>query len=351
MSFKIFTFTLMLMLFLSPAPSLLNAQDNETDTNSTIPLPTPKLNTILTVSTNSTSPEVNEKESMEEPVDPVILARIREQAQNRDQEMMFLFNNGAYPPEIMNGLNHAQDAMEKASHLEGNNTRAAAQQYLRAMKQYRNTLRKYLNDNPDFLTAFNEPQVNRTASDEVNGTVTEAEIRAARTQLINDFEERFQEQITAMIQNVEDVSDAMSPPYVLKAQQALTKAQQKLHRIQERILNGQYDEALDDLEDATSTLDEEFNNINDIGTSQMLRTMNQLEAKIQKIEQRTEKKALKGQNTAEEDALLAELRGNKNHIKNEYKQNKGNSNNNNSDGNPNNTGQTDKDNNKGKGNN
>ena len=83
----------------------------------------------------------------------------------------------------------------------------------------------------------------------------------------------------------------------------------------------------------------------------MLRTMNQLEAKIQKIEQRTEKKALKGQNTAEEDALLAELRGNKNHIKNEYKQNKGNSNNNNSDGNPNNTGQTDKDNNKGKGNN
>lgn len=359
MNYKIITFTLILALFLSPKTGLVYAQDNETEgTNSTIPFPPLDLNTTLTNTTlpgiNATSTDGNSTDTDGEPVDPVILALLREQAQNRTQEMLQLFGNGTYSPDIMNGLMHAQQAMEQAMNFEGNNTRAAAQQYLRAMKQYRNTLRQYLHNNPDALETFEEagPDENTTATEDVNGTVTEAELTAAQTQLIEEFEERFREQITAMIQNVNDLSGDMSPQDIFQAQQALTKAEEKLLRIQERILSGQYDDALDDLENATDTLDDDFNKT-DPGTAQMLRTMNQLEAKIQKMEQRAEKKAARGQSTTEEDTLLAELRGNKDHTKNDYKENKGNSDNNGNGGKSDkDKGKPDKDkSNKGKGNN
>ena len=119
----------------------------------------------------------------------------------------------------------------------------------------------------------------------------------------------------------------------------MTKAEEKLLRIQERISSGQYEGALDDLENATDTLYDDFNETEPV-TAQLLKTMNQMEAKIQKMEQTALKKAAKGQSTAEEDALLAELRGNKDHTKNDYKENKGNSGN---SGNSGNNGKPDKD--------
>lgn len=320
MKYTTITFALILMLFLSPAAKLVNAQGNESEpingTDPQIPDPLVGVNDTNLTTTDTNTTDVNSTE----PIDPVILAMIREQAHNRTREMLELFGDGNYSSEIVNGLAHAQQAMEQTQSMEGNNTRAAAQQYLRAMKQYRNTLRKYMKDNPDSIELFEEePDVNETATDNINGTITEEEINSTKTQLINQFQERFREQISAMIQNVEEVNGTMSPQDVYKAQQALTKAEQKLLRIQERIESGQYDEALDDLDNTTETLNGNLGEVEDPGTAQMLRTMNKLEAKIQKMEQ----KAAKGISTDEEDALLSELRGNKNKEKNDFKENKG----------------------------
>ena len=344
MNVKIIPFTLILMLFLSPAALLVNAQDNETEPspgiNGTIPIPPLDGNTTLTNTTlpetNSTSTDVNGTDTDGEPVDPIILALIREQAQNREQEMYQLFGNGTYSSDVTNGLMQAQQTIEQAMSYEGNNSHTAAQYYLRAMKQYRNTLRKYLNENPGALDEFEE-DVNGTATDDVNGTVTETELSEAQTRLIEQFEESFRIRITDMIHNVNDVSDDMDPQDAFKARQALTKAEEKLLRIQERISSGQYEGALDDLENATDTLDDDFNKT-EPGTAQLLKTMNQLEAKIAKMEQKALKKAARGQSTAEEDALLVELRGNKDHTKNDYKENKGKGN----SGNSGNNGKPDK---------
>ena len=349
MNTKIIPFTLILMLFLSPAALLVNAQDNETEPspgiNGTIPIPPLDGNTTLTNTTlpetNSTSTDVNGTDTDGEPVDPIILALIREQAQNREQEMFQLFGNGTYSPDVMNGLMQAQQMMEQAMNYEGNNSHTAAQYYLRALKQHRNTLRKYLNENPGALDEFEE-DVNGTATDDVNGTVTETQLSAAQTRLIEEFEESFGNRVAAMIRNVDDLSDEMDPQDAFKAQQALTKAEEKLLRIQERISSGQYEGVLDDLENATDTLDDDFNETEPV-TAQLLKTMNQMEAKIQKMEQKALKKAAKGQSTAEENALLAELRGNKDHTKNDYKENKGNSGNNGNNGNSGNNGKPDKD--------
>lgn len=329
MKYTTITFALILMLFLSPAAQLVNAQGNEgepvSSDNSTIPDPLVGVNNTETnftiIDTNTT--DVNSTE----PIDPVILAMIREQAHNRTREMLELFGDGNYSSEIANGLAHAQQAMEQAQSMEGNNTRAAAQQYLRAMTQYQSTLRKYMKDNPDSIELFEAPDVNETATDDINGTITEEEINSTKTQLINQFQERFREQISAMIRNVEDVNETLSPQDAYKAQQALTKAEQKLLRIQERIENGQFDDALNELDNTTETLERDFNDMEDPGTAQMLSTMNRLEAKIQKMEQIAARKAEKGLSTDEEDALLSELRDNKNKEKNDFKENKDKGNN------------------------
>jgi hypothetical protein len=322
MNVKIIPFTLILMLFLSPAALLVNAQDNETEPspgiNGTIPVPTLDGNTTLP-ETNSTSTDVNGTDTDGEPVDPIILALIREQAQNRMHEMSQLLGEGTESPDFANGLMEAKQSMEQAMNFETSNPSAAANQYLQAMRQYRNLLRKYLNDNPGALNEFEEESiVNGTATDDVNGTVTETEISEAQTRLVNEFEERFRNQVTSMMQNVADLSDDMGPQDAFKAQQALTKAEQKLLRIQERIAGGQYDGVLDDLENATETLSDDFDET-DPGTAQMLKTMNKLEAKIKKMEQKTNK----GESTPEDDALLEQLRGNKDHTKNDFKENKG----------------------------
>lgn len=340
---KISTFTLILMIFLSPAAQLVNAQENETipagGVNSTIIIPPFNENITLTnttlPSTNSTGQDYNGTTTDDEPIDHYILAMIKEQAQNSSR-MLQMFGNGAYSPDIMNGLMHAQQAMDQAQAFEENNTRAAAQQYLRAMKQFRNTLRNYLKDNPNLSLTFEAGIANGTASDDINGTATDEEITSAKIQLINQFEERFRKQIEAMIQNIENVTDTMSPQDAYKAQQALIKTEQKLLRIQERIQSGQYDDALDELDNATDTLDEDLGELDDPNTTQMLRAMNQLEAKIQKMEQRVARKAAWGENTDEDNAILAGLRGNKNSALNEFKGNNGK-------GNGQETGKPDKD--------
>jgi hypothetical protein len=340
MSLKIVTYILMILLFLLPTAQQVKAQVNETElipdgTNSTIPLPSPgnttlgnftMTNTTLANTTipdvNATSPGINETEPVSEPLSMEILASIQAQVESRQSYMLLLLGEATLPPEIANGMMHAKQAMDKAMNFEENNIRAAAQQYLQAMKHYRNALGKYLKDNPGAITVFGS-ESNSTASDDLNTTVTEAEISAAKIQLISQFQERFQDQLTAMYQYVSKVSGDLSPEDFVKVQRALSKAEEKLAHIQEKILNGQFDEALDDLEETTDTLDEDVNELEDPGAAQMFRTVNKLQARIEKLEQRAALKAAKGESTDELDALLEELRGIKDKVKSEFKANNG----------------------------
>ncbi|MFC1804164.1 hypothetical protein ACFL0D_09420 [Thermoproteota archaeon] len=285
MNLKIITFTLILTLFLAPTVRLINAQED-------------------------TDPIIEESS-----IDPSILVFVKLQAQNREQEMWQLFGDDM-PPDAANSWTHAQEFMEQARNYEDENPNEATQLYLRAMRQFRNALRKYVEEYPEAIGTVSEET--GTASEDIPET-TEEEITLARSQLINQFQERFQEQLTAMIQNVEEMQGDMSPQDAYKAQQSLIKAANKLFKIQRRIQAREYMGALDDLDEATQTLDLEIDELEDPGTAQMLRTMNKLEAKIQKMMQISANKAARGEDISKEDALLGELRGNKDKIKNEYK--------------------------------
>lgn len=307
------------------------AQDtNTTDTgNTTIPIPDPTNGTIPipdpanSTDTNSTDPIDGVNATL---ANPAIVSLLKEQALSRTQEMLLLFGNTTLSSSIANGFEHAMDAMAQAEAFEGTNPQAAANQYLRAMKQYRNALRKHLKDNPEALGIFETSDVNGTAPDDVNGTTTE-EIDGAKAQLVERFEERFREQVASMQDNVLNLTSDMSPGDILKAQSALSKAELKLLRIQEKILAGQFDEAVDDLDNTTDTLDDDLGDMTDPGTAQMLKTMNKLEAKISKMADLSERKAAKGQDTSDLDGDLAALRGNKDKTKDDFKKDKGNSSN------------------------
>jgi hypothetical protein len=187
------------------------------------------------------------------------------------------------------------------------------------MNHYRNAYKKHVLEEE---ILGDETPGDTTAGDEIE-QVNQEDIEVAKAELLARFQERFQEQIQQMIQNVEDLEEDISSEDVEKAQRALTHALQKMLHIQEKIESGKFDEAVDELDEATESLEDEFDKVSDPGTAQMLRTMNQLEARIQKMTEKAARKAAAGEDVSEEGALLEELRGNKNKMKAEFKQNQG----------------------------
>ena len=228
-------------------------------------------------------------------------------------------------PALRNQFMHAWMAMQQAQSMEGESPQAAAQQYLRAMKQLRNAWRKYQKDNPEVVEELaEETEGGEETGEEDEDVPTEEEITEIQQQLIERFQERFQEQLTNMFSNYNEVQGDLSPGDAVKAQNALYHAEQKLLRIQERIQAGEYDDALDELDETTEGLDEEFDDLEDPASAQMFRTMNQNEARITKMVEKMERKAARGEDTSEDEDLVNQLRGNVNSAKNEHKENKGN---------------------------
>jgi tetratricopeptide (TPR) repeat protein len=205
-------------------------------------------------------------------------------------EMLMLFEGVDLSPSVMQNFVHAKQAMEEA--LEKPNNQAAAQQYNRAMKQLRNALREYLQKNPDVVFPPEELGDEESSDTEELTEDLEQQISEAKAQLIERFQQQFQERMTIMYQVIEEVMGSMSPDDTLKAQNAVMKVEAKLLRIQERLELGQYDEAMDELEETIEELDEDLSSLEDDLAAQMFRTMNKLQAKILKMDEKHQGKGL-----------------------------------------------------------
>ena len=221
-------------------------------------------------------------------------------------------------PALMNQFVHAWSAMESAESK--TNPRAAANQYLRAMKQLRNAYRKFQKDNP--VAAVGEVNETGVPLGEIPVEPTDAELSETKQQLVGRFQERFQERVTQMLENYNDVEGSLSAGDAVKAMGALSRAEEKLLRIQAKIEAGAFDEVVDDFDNATKTLDGDFGDMDDDASKQMFRTMNKLEAKIGKMAEKSERNAAKGADTSGLDAELAKFRGNKDQTKTNFKEDK-----------------------------
>jgi len=341
MKTRVLVFTLLMMLLLAPLTHLVYAEETGGEgTEGTV---------------EGTGEETGEDTGSGN-IDPLILEQIKQDTEARYQELYNLIFGQSSPPEdegtegegtegeedpelagydgpeipegtdpaLRNQFMHAWMAMQQAQSMEGESPQAAAQQYLRAMKQLRNAWRKYQKDNPEVVEELlEETEGGEETSEEGDEVPTEEEITEIQQELINRFQERFQEQLTNMFSNYNEVQGDLSPGDAVKAQNALYHAEQKLLRIQERIRAGEYDEALDELDETTEGLDEEFEELEDPASAQMFRTMNQYEARIAKMVEKMERKATRGEDTSEDEDLVNQFRGNVNSAKNEHKENKG----------------------------
>ena len=272
-------------------------------------------------------------------IDPVIYEQIKLQAETRHMEFYWLFfgqpdtdsddwgdNGPVFPddvdPELRNQFIHAWSAMQQAEEMGESDPRAAANQYLRAMTHLRNAYKTYQEDNLEVEDEL-DPETKGIPENEVPVEATAEELSDVQEQLVQRFQERFQERVTEMFETYYDVEGDLSLSDAEKAFGALTKAEQKLLRIQEKIHAGAFDEALDDLDATSDEMGDDLESIEDVSSRQMFKTMNQFEAKIARMVELAARKAAKGQDTLDEDDLIALLRGNKDHAKNDFKDNKG----------------------------
>ena len=377
MKTKFVALSILIMLLMSPIGGIVYAQETPTDppTDPEDPPVDPEDPPAEPEEppTDPETPPPEEEGEGDDNLDPVIYEQIQQQAQERFQEMYELMFGGAPPepeapptdpedppsggaddenpapaeeggstdpegeelpeydgptipgdvdPALANQFMSAWRAMQSAEVKE--NPRASANQYLRAMKQLRNAYKKYQKDNPEVVEDLDAPEEGVPEGD-IPDEPTEGELDEVQQELVGRFQERFQERVEQMLQNYNDVEDTMSPADAVKAFSALTKAEAKLLRIQERIDAGDTEGAVDDLDDATDEMDEDFESMDDAASKQMFKTMNKLESRISKMQEQAARKAAKGEDTSDLDAALADARGNKDKTKSDFKEDKGNS--------------------------
>ena len=235
-------------------------------------------------------------------VNEEMVTKLKEDAEGWMVFLEPLFESEAPTGPVLQNYMHAQQALTEAE--EKTSPEAAAQQYLRAMRQIRNAYRQYMHMNPDAITS--DEVETQTTPDE--GSPSEEEINAARLELINRFQEQYREQLMTMYQHLDELLSELSPEDAAKLQDAIMRAEQKLLRIQERLDKGEVDEALDELEDATEGLDDDLGGLEDAAAGQMLRTINRIEARIQRLQMKQLRKAAAGEDTTEIDDFIAQMK-------------------------------------------
>ncbi|MCK4582254.1 hypothetical protein KAU18_02985 [Candidatus Bathyarchaeota archaeon] len=226
---------------------------------------------------------------------------------------------------LRNQFIHAWMAMQQAEEMEGENLQAAAQQNLRAMKMLRNALRKYQKDNPEALDEL-EPE-EAPNIDDLPEEPTLEDLEETQQQLVVRFQERFHASLIQMFHHYNEVEGELSPGDAVKVYNALIHAEQKLLRIQERIHSEDLEGVIDDLEDTINGLEDDYDDMEDHDSAQMLKTVNKLWMKIEKMLERKAWKEANGIDTSDEDDLINQFKGNIDKVKNEHKENKGKGNN------------------------
>jgi hypothetical protein len=238
---------------------------------------------------------------------------------------------------IRNQFTHAWMAMQQAESMEGENMQAAAQQYLRAMKQLRNAFRKYQKDNPeivDELTPEEEPP-------EEEPMPTVEDLDEAQQLLLGRFTGAFKDAVADMLLFYESVEDDLDPDDAVKAYDALIHAERKLLLIQERIDAGDLDGVIDDLEETGEDLVDGYDEMDD-ASAQLFKTATRLQTRIERMMEKRERKAALGEDVSGYDDLINQLKGNIEKANNENKENKGNGNNGNNGNNDNGNGKDEK---------
>ena len=257
---KLFALALLMMLLVAPIGQVVYAQEPDPDSGTGDPPGDDPPGDDPPGDDGTDGEGTGEEPEDDSQIDPIIYEQIKLQAENRYMELYLQFfgspettsddgsddGTGDDPPEdgtegdelpvyeapvipedvdpaLRNQFIHAWSAMQQADEMEESDPHAAANQYLRAMKQLRNAYKKYQTDNPDVVEELApETEGEGAPEEDVPEVPTDEELSGAQEQLVERFQERFQERVTAMFENYNEVEGDLLPGDAVKAFSALT---------------------------------------------------------------------------------------------------------------------------------
>jgi len=170
------------------------------------------------------SDEVGQNDS----VNDNVYEEIKAAAEARRDELLYLLEL-ELPPDIMDKLQEALYAMNEAE--EKDDSREAAEQYLYALKQFRNTWEKYLSYSPEGAEeSFEEIDERDKPSPEETEPPEdlEEEIKVVKEKRLVEIQEEIQEKIAMIGEHVDELKDYLSEEDSKVLEKAIENEEKKL---------------------------------------------------------------------------------------------------------------------------
>jgi hypothetical protein len=266
---------------------------------------------------------------------PVVYVQIKEAAEARQDELLYLLEQDL-SPDVMTSLKAALQLMQQAEEVSEQDSQASMQYYMDALKSFRETWKNYLKSNEEASTNTLE-QITDPDTPPVpeTGKELESEIKENKVRLLEKFQIRIEEKYSSLYNEIEDMIDFLPEEDSERIHETFAKSQEKLGKIRDRIMSGEIDDAIEDLNSGLVSFEDGIEYLTDKNASETIKRINKMDDAVQKVKMEKEEKAKKGQSTDDEDKAIEEIGKGIKEAKEAYKSRNENSNNKNNSKNDN----------------
>jgi hypothetical protein len=252
-------------------------------------------------------------------INDTIYENIKAAAEARRDELLYLLGL-ELPPGIIENLEEALYAMEIAEEM--GDPREATEQYLYALKMFRNTWQKYLIYNPEAAEeSFEELDEKDKPSPEETEPPEglEEEINVAKEKRLIKIQEQVQKKIAMIGEHVDELKDYLSEKDSKTLEKALDNEEKKLENIMDKVSRGDYDDAIDELIVTNFEIEDDVDEMDDKEAAKTLKMVEKLQSQVQKTEEKKQRKADDGEDTSEEDDTIETCKKELDKVKQEFK--------------------------------
>lgn len=250
---------------------------------------------------------------------------IKSAAKARRDELLYLLELDL-PPDVLENLEEALHAMDAAEETE--EVGEATEQYLYALKQFRNTWQKFLSHSPEAAEeSFEEiDESDKPSPEETEPPQSlEEDIRVAKEMRLVRVQEEARERIAAVGEHVDELKEYLSEDDSKVLEKALDEEARKLENIMDKVSNGEYDDAIDELMVTKFEIGDDIDEMEDEEAAETVKIVEELESRVRRTEERKKKKTEGGEDTSEEDDTIEAAKEELDKIKKEFKDKAGQS--------------------------
>ncbi len=131
--------------------------------------------------------------------------------------------------------------------------------------------------------------------------------KEVRKGLMEEFKDKLRARMNATEDDLDELNDCIDEQNMTSARRRFGNANGLLNRSEEELRDGQDDDALDDLEEASEEFEDGLDDLDDDGYSSGMKNANQIRAQIQVLEELAEQMEEDGQDASAVYAKIAEL--------------------------------------------